>query len=93
MTNSSYGFVRDFNLYKIGAWNANGWISITQQENINFKESVLKSMDLDFYILSETHCFKDQTLSIEGFKIVQFNRQKVSERAIKGSGGGCNSNK
>ena len=44
-------------------------------------------MDLDIYLLSETHCFKDQLLTIDGFKIFQFNRNKVSERAIKGSGG------
>ena len=44
-------------------------------------------MDLDIYLLSETHCLKDQILTIDGFKIYQLNRNKVSERAIKGSGG------
>ena len=44
---SKQAFIHDFNCYKIGAWNANGWISITQSENINFKENVLKTMDLD----------------------------------------------
>ena len=44
-------------------------------------------MDLDFYLLSEMHCLKNQNLSIDGFKIILYNRCKVSERAIKGSGG------
>ena len=79
--------LRQFNSYKVGAWNANGWKSVTRQDNIEFKENVVKIMDLDIYLLSETHCFKDQVLFIDGFQIIQYNRSKISERAIKGSGG------
>ena len=84
---SNSSSLRQFNSYKVGVWNANGWKSVTHQENIVFKENVVKIMDLDNYLLSETHCFKNQILSIDGFKIIQYNRSKISERAIKGSGG------
>ena len=84
---SNSSSLRQFNSYKVGAWNANGWKSVTHQENVVFKENVVKIMDLDNYLLSETHCFKNQILSIDGFKIFQYNRSKICERAIKGSGG------
>ena len=60
---------KQFNSYKIGAWNANGWKSITHPENVIFKENVLKSMDLDIYLLTETHFLKDDIFSINGFRI------------------------
>ena len=76
-----------FNTYRVGAWNLNGWKSIINPENTNFRANVIKLMDLDIYLLSETHCLKDETISIEGFTIYNYNRNKISPRAIRGSGG------
>ena len=87
ISSSNFDFTCEFNKYRVGAWNANGWKSVTHPENTTFKENVLKSLDLDFYLLSETHCFKNELLHINGFKNFQYNRAKVSDRAIKGSGG------
>ena len=42
------------------------------------------SLDLDIYLLSETHLMDNEVL---GYKIIQFNRSYISRRAIKGSGG------
>ena len=78
--------LRQFNSFKVGAWNANGWKSVTHQDNVVFKENVVKIMDLDIYLLSNALLQKPK-LSIDGFKIFQYNRSKICERAIKGSGG------
>ena len=76
-----------FNKYSIGAWNANGWNARTQPENQIFKENTLKCLNFDFFLISETHCLKNELIMIDGFKIFQYNRGKISNRAIKGSGG------
>ena len=75
------------NSYKIGAWNANGWTFVTHPENVLFKKNVLKQLDLDIYLLSETHFLKNEILVIEGFKVIQFNRVNTPAKAVKGSGG------
>ena len=78
---------KQFNQYRVGAWNTNGWNSTTNIDNKYFKENVLKLIDLDIYLISESHCLKEETLAIPGFKTLQYNRNKISTRAIKGSGG------
>ena len=47
----------------------------------------MNSLELDVVLISETFCKKNDTLCIPNYEIVQFNRQKVSPRAIRGSGG------
>ena len=75
------------NVYSVGTWNANGWTAKTRLENINFKKSIVISLDLSIYILTELHCFKEDVLTRDGFTVYQYNQSKVSCNAVKGSGG------
>ena len=75
------------NKYKIGAWNINGFISKEHPENTGFKCNVINRLKFDAIFLSETFCRRDETISIPNYKVVQFNRQKISRRAVRGSGG------
>ena len=47
----------------------------------------MNSLELDVVLISETFCKKNETFSISGYQVVQFNRQKISSRSIRGSGG------
>ena len=78
---------KQFNQYSVGAWNTNGWNSTTNPDNRYFKENALKMINLDIFLISESHCLREETLEIAGFKTFQYNRSKISNRAIKGSGG------
>ena len=75
------------NKYKIGAWNMNGFMSKQHPENTEFKCDVINRLKFDAIFLSETFCRHDETISIPNYKVVQFNRQKISRRAVRGSGG------
>ena len=75
------------NKYKIGAWNLNGFISKEHPENTGFKCNVINRLKFDAIFLSETFCRRDETISIPNYKVVQYNRQKISRRAVRGSGG------
>ena len=75
------------NSYRIGAWNLNGWSWKTCPGNFQFKKSVVLSLDLDIYLLSETHLRENEILALEGYHVIQFNRPNISHRAKKGSGG------
>ena len=41
-------------IYKIGAWNVNGFYSTDHPENSIFKHDVLCNLDQDIYLISET---------------------------------------
>ena len=44
-------------------------------------------MNLDAIFISETFCRQNDTFSITNYKVIQFNRQKISRNSIRGSGG------
>ena len=67
--------VLKFNSYKVGAWNSNGWFCKTCPENYLFKKGVVLSLDLDIYLLSETHLMGKEVLRLTGFQIIQVNRK------------------
>ena len=71
-------------------WNLNGWFSIRNPYNLEFKQNVIKCLDgdllLDFLILPETHCHSDQKIEIDNFTVFQSNRKK-SANSRRGSGG------
>ena len=73
--------------YRIGAWNINGIITKQYPENYLFKYNTIKALDFDVIFLSETFCLRDETFSISGYKVIQFNRQSVSHRSVRGSAG------
>ena len=75
------------NKIKIGAWNTNGWNSDRHPENTIFKCSAVNSLELDVVFITETFCKKNDILSITNYQVVQFNRQNISSRSIRGSGG------
>ena len=72
---------------KIGAWNVGGWNSERYPENQKFKCSAITCLNLDVVFLSETFCKKNDTFSITNYTVIQFNRQKISSKSIRGSGG------
>ena len=52
-----------------------------------FRELVLYHLNPSVIVITETHCCKDEIISIEGYKVVQYNRKNVSQFSTKGSGG------
>ena len=72
---------------KIGAWNCCGWNSERYPENTKFKINTILCLNLDVVFLSETFCKRNDTISITGYTVIQFNRQKISAKSIRGSGG------
>ena len=74
-------------IYKIGAWNLNGFNCATYPENTIFKCNVINSLALDVIFLSETFCKNNDTFSVPNYKIIQFNRSTISRRSVRGSGG------
>ena len=73
--------------YKVGAWNINGFNSAGHPENTKFKCEVVNKLKLDAVFLSETFCKREDTFSIPNYTVVQFNRQTISRRSVRGSGG------
>ena len=73
--------------YKIGAWNVNGWSSFSHPENSIFKTNVINNIKLDVLFISETFCRRSDTFSVTNYKVIQFNRQLISHRSVRGSGG------
>ena len=73
--------------YKVGAWNVNGWNSYGHPENSIFKCNVINCLDLDAIFISETFCRRNDTFTITNYTVVQFNRQKISQNSVRGSGG------
>ena len=73
--------------YRVGAWNMNGWKSLLNPDNQRFKQNLIKTLDLDIYLLSETHCLNNETVEIDGFKVYNYNRQYTSSKNKRGSGG------
>ena len=47
----------------------------------------MNSLELDVVFITETFCKKNDILSITNYQVVQFNRQNISSRSIRGSGG------
>ena len=82
-----HSVTNEFGLYSFGEWNTNGFLSVTNPYNTMFKKHVIKLLDLNIVILVEIHCLRDEVLEIEGYKVIQFNRQNISKNAIRGSGG------
>ena len=66
---------------KKGAWNINGIITKEYPENYLFKYNTIKSLNFDAIFLSETFCLRDETFSISGYKVIQFNIQSASVRS------------
>ena len=74
-------------VYKIGAWNVNGWSSFYHPENSIFKTNVINNIKFDVLFISETFCKRNDTFTINNYKVIQFNRQLISHRSVRGSGG------
>ena len=72
--------------YTISEWNLNGWFSVRNAYNKEFKQQVINFIDSDFLILPEIHCLDDQKLEMPGYHFVQKNRVTGANRG-KGSGG------
>ena len=53
----------------------------------NFRESVIRALDLDILCLCETFLVGDEGINIEGFRWIGNNRKILSHRALRGSGG------
>ena len=66
-------------------WNVGGWP--TKLPYCNFKCSTLIKKQYDIICLCETWSRKDQTISLPGYSWFGQNRLRISERAIRGSGG------
>ena len=71
----------------IGAWNVNGWNSERYPENTKFKSNTISCLNLDVVFLSETFCKRNDSFSITNYTVIQFNRQKISAKSVRGSGG------
>ena len=74
-------------MYRIGAWNINGFNCAAHPENTIFKCNVINSLGLDVIFLAETFCKNDDVFSIPDYKVIQFNRTTISRRSVRGSGG------
>ena len=73
--------------YSIVNWNINGWFSVRNPDYLEFKLDVLKYINASFIILTETHCFDHQTISIDNYVVFQQNRKLINANARRGSGG------
>ena len=69
---------------KIASWNVCGWANGLGG---NFRESVIRALDLDIICLCETFLVGDEGINIEGFRWIGNNRKILSRRALRGSGG------
>ena len=69
---------------KIASWNVCGW---SNKLGCNFRESVIRALDLDIICVCETFLIGDECINIEGFHWIGNNRKIISCRALRGSGG------
>ena len=53
----------------------------------NFRESVIRALDLDIICVCETFLIGDECINIEGFQWIGNNRKILSRQALRGSGG------
>ena len=83
----SFSSVELSKFYSIGAWNLNGWKSLKNPDNQQFKRDIIRILNLDIYLFSETHCQNKESISIDGYKVFSYNREKMSHKSLKGSGG------
>ena len=72
--------------YIIGTWNLCGFNSTVNHEYTEFKRSVIASVYFDILIITETHCIRDELVTIDNYIVYQFNRTG-QDTARRGSGG------
>ena len=72
--------------YVVGEFNLNGFYSVTNPLNNEFKMLLINNLYFDFVILPETHCLPDEILEIKDYKVYQYNRPNQGN-ARRGSGG------
>jgi hypothetical protein len=70
----------------IGQWNCRGW-STKQNENSQFRTTVLNLLDLDILLLCETFLRDKEDINIPSYKWFGNNRQDTSKTCKRGSGG------
>ena len=73
--------------YCIVNWNINGWFSNSNPDYLEFKKDVLSYISPSVIILTETHCFDHQIISIDNYRVFQQNRKVINANARRGSGG------
>jgi hypothetical protein len=72
--------------YVVGEFNLNGFRSLTNPYNTEFKRNVISVMYFDLLILPEIHSLPHESITIDNYKIFQFNRLNQGN-ARRGSGG------
>ena len=73
--------------YCIVNWNINGWFSNSNPDYLEFKKDVLNYINPSVILLTETHCFDNQVISIDNYLVFQQNRKVINANARRGSGG------
>ena len=63
-----------------------GFQSIRNPSNTIFKQQVISVLYHDFFILSETHCLRNEEVTLDEYKVYHNNRIP-SSNVRKGSGG------
>lgn len=67
-------------------WNLNGWYENKSDGKLLRKE-IIENIDFDIFGLCETHLKDNSEISLPGYTWFGQNRQKLSSRAVRGSGG------
>ena len=63
-----------------------GFNSTVNHDYTEFKRSVIASVYFDILIITETHCIREELVTIENYIVYQFNRTG-QDNARRGSGG------
>ena len=72
--------------YILNEWNLCGFKSLAKPYNTIFKQTIISSFYSDFWVLPETHCLKDDKISLESYTVYHYNRI-VPSKNRRGSGG------
>lgn len=67
-------------------WNLNGWYENKSDSKLLRKE-IIENIDSDIFGLCETHLKDNREINLPGYTWFGQNRQKLSSRAVRGSGG------
>ena len=70
----------------MGTWNSNSWSS-RENENSNFRSTLVQNLDLDILCLNETFLVDNQCLKVANYKWFGHNRKSIHRRARRGAGG------
>ena len=67
---------------RCGLWNTRGFVA-----NDRLREGIIRKSDLDLVGICETFLCNKDGIEIDGYKWLGHNRQHISKRAVRGSGG------